>query len=298
MSSFWNWYIIFIVLGLIFGTAILLYVTHNLDTGDIKEGESMGHSFDGIEELNNPLPKWWNLMFWITIIYSLGYLALYPGLGSYPGLLGWTSTGQWQTEMEKAENTYGPIYEKMAATPIEELVNNEEALKMGQRLFANNCSVCHGSDARGALAYPDLTDNDWLYGSTPAQIKQTIMTGRSGMMPALGAALGGEQGISQLAHYIRSLNGYEVDTSAAEKGEKTFKIFCVACHGMDAKGNQLLGAPNLTDGIWLYGGSQKMVVETITKGRSGKMPAHKDLLGEEKVHILAAYIYNFARNAR
>ena len=297
MSSFWNWYIIIIVLGLIFGSAILLYFTHNLDTGDIKEGESMGHSFDGIEELNNPLPKWWTLMFWITIIYSLGYLALYPGLGSYQGLLGWSSTGQWQTEMDKAENTYGPIYEKMAATPIEELVNNDEALSMGQRLFSNNCAVCHGSDARGAQSYPNLTDNDWLYGSSPAQIKQSIMTGRSGMMPALGGALGGEQGVKQVASYVRSLNGYSVDAEAAVQGEQKFKMFCVACHGIDAKGNQLLGAPNLTNGIWLYGGSQKMVEQTINKGRSGKMPSHKDLLGEEKVHILATYIYNFAKTA-
>lgn len=296
MSSFWNWYIIVIVLGLIFGSAILLYFTQNMDTGDIKEGESMGHSFDGIEELNNPLPKWWSLMFWITIIYSLGYLALYPGLGSYQGLLGWSSTGQWQTEMDKAENTYGPIYEKMASTPIEELVKNNEALSMGQRLFANNCAVCHGSDARGAQGYPNLTDNDWLYGSNPAQIKQSIMMGRSGLMPALGGALG-EQGTKQVASYVRSLNGYSVDTEAAALGEQKFKMFCVACHGMDAKGNQLLGAPNLTDGIWLYGGSQKMVEQTISQGRSGKMPPHKDLLGEEKVHILATYIYNFAKTA-
>jgi cytochrome c oxidase cbb3-type subunit 3 len=297
MSSFWNWYIIIIVLGLIFGSAILLYFTHNIDTGDIKEGESMGHSFDGIEELNNPLPKWWNLMFWITIIYSLGYLALYPGLGSYQGLLGWSSTGQWQSEMDKAEKTYGPIYERMAATPIEELVNSDEALNMGQRLFANNCAVCHGSDARGAQGYPDLTDNDWLYGSNPAQIKQSIMAGRTGMMPALGSALGGEQGVKQVASYVRSLNGYKADADAAAQGEQKFKMFCVACHGMDAKGNQLLGAPNLTDGIWLYGGSQKIVEQTISEGRSGKMPSHKDLLGEEKVHILATYIYNFAKTA-
>ncbi len=296
MSSFWNWYIIIIVLGLIFGSAILLYFTHNMGTGDIKEGESMGHSFDGIEELNNPLPKWWNLMFWISIIYGLGYLALYPGLGSYQGILGWSSTGQWQTEMDKAENTYGPIYEKMAATPIEELVNNDEALSMGQRLFSNNCAVCHGSNARGAQGYPNLTDNDWLYGSNPAQIKQSIMMGRSGMMPALGAALG-EEGTKQVASYVRSLNGYSVDVEAASQGEQKFKMFCVACHGMEAKGNQLLGAPNLTDGIWLYGGSQKMVEQTINQGRSGKMPSHKDLLGEEKVHILATYIYNFAKTA-
>jgi len=296
MSSFWNWYIIIIVLGLIFGSAILLYFTHNMDMGDIKEGESMGHSFDGIEELNNPLPKWWNLMFWISIIYSLGYLALYPGLGSYPGILGWSSTGQWQTEMDKAENTYGPIYKKMAATPIEELVNNDEALSMGQRLFSNNCAVCHGSNARGAQGYPNLTDNDWLYGSNPAQIKQSIMMGRSGIMPALGAALG-EEGTKQVASYVRSLNGYSVDIEAASQGEQKFKMFCVACHGMDAKGNQFLGAPNLTDGIWLYGGSQKMVEQTINQGRSGKMPSHKDLLGEEKVHILATYIYNFAKTA-
>lgn len=295
MTSFWSWYIILIVLGVTFGTAALLYFVHRIDTGDIKEGESMGHSFDGIEELNNPLPKWWHIMFWITIVYSLAYLALYPGLGSYPGLLGWTSTGQWETEMQKADDTYGPIYEKMAATPINELAGNQEALKMGQRLFANNCTVCHGSDARGARGYPDLTDQDWLYGSTPARIKQSIMMGRSGFMPALGEALGDKQTVTELAHYVRSLNGYQTDTHAAENGKKTFKVFCTSCHGTDAKGNQFIGAPDLTDGVWLYGGSQKIIENTIAKGRSGSMPAHKELLGEEKVHILAAYIYSFAK---
>ena len=298
MSSFWSWYIIAISLGLIIASGVLLYFTQKVDTDGTPEGEPMPHSFDGIEELNNPLPKWWKLMFWITIIYALGYLALYPGLGSYQGLLGWSSTGQWQAEMEKAEKTYGPLYKEMAATPIIELADNPKAIKMGQRLFVNNCAACHGSAARGAAGYPNLTDDDWLYGSKPEIIKQSIMHGRSGMMPAMGTALGGETGTSQVASYVRGLNGYEVDTQASAEGEKKFKVFCIGCHGMDAKGNQMLGAPNLTDGIWLYGGSQKMVEKTITEGRNGKMPAHKELLGEEKVHILASYIYSLSKGVK
>ena len=298
MSSFWSWYIIAISLGVITASGILLYFVQGADTDDTPEGELMPHSFDGIQELNNPLPKWWKLMFWISILYALGYLVLYPGLGNNPGLLGWSSTGQWQAEMEKAEKTYGPLYKKMAETPITELANDPKAIKMGQRLFVNNCSACHGSSARGAAGYPNLTDNDWLYGSKPETIKQSIMYGRSGMMPPMGAALGGELGTSQVASYVRSLNGYEVDTVAAAEGEKKFKMFCFACHGMDAKGNQMLGAPNLTDGIWLYGGSQKIVEKTITEGRRGKMPAHKELLGEEKVHILASYIYSLSKEAK
>ena len=298
MSSFWSWYIIAISLGLIIASGVLLYFTQNVDTGGTAEGEPMPHSFDGIEELNNPLPKWWKLMFWITIIYSLGYLALYPGLGSYQGLLGWSSTGQWQTEMEKAEKTYGPLYKEMAATPITELVDNPKAIKMGQRLFVNNCAACHGSSARGAVGYPNLTDDDWLYGSKPETIKQSIMHGRSGMMPSMGTVLGGETEISQVASYVRGLNGYEVDAQASAEGEKKFKVFCIGCHGMDAKGNQMLGAPNLTDGIWLYGSSQKMVEKTITEGRNGNMPAHKELLGEEKVHILASYIYSLSKSIK
>lgn len=296
MSSFWHWYIILISLGVILGSGILLYFTHTIKVDHAKEGESMGHSFDGIEEINNPLPKWWHFMFWATIVYSLGYLALYPGLGSYPGLLGWTSDGQWQGEMKKAEENYQPIFDKMAATQLTELVKDQDALKIGQRLFANNCAICHGSDARGAQGFPNLTDNDWLYGSEPETIKQSIMMGRGGVMPSMIDALGGKEAVHQVASYVRGLNSYEVDKDAAAIGEQKFKVYCAVCHGADAKGNQLMGAPNLTDGIWLYGGSQEIVEQTISKGRNGKMPAHKDVLGEQKVHVLAAYIYSLSKH--
>lgn len=297
MSSFWHWYIVLISLGVIFGSAVLLFFTHKMKTGNIKEGESMGHSFDGIEELNNPLPKWWHFMFWASIVYSLGYLVLYPGLGSYSGLIGWSSDGQWQSEMTKAEETYQPIFDQMAATPLEELAKNQDALKIGQRLFANNCAICHGSDARGAQGFPNLTDNDWLYGSEPETIKQTILMGRLGVMPPMGEALGGETGVHQLVSYVRGLNGYSVDKEAAAEGEKKFQVYCAACHGPDAKGNKLMGAANLTDGIWLYGGSEEIVAKTINHGRNGLMPAHKDILGEEKIHILSAYIYSLSKHS-
>jgi len=294
-SSFWNWYIIIPTIGGIIGCFLLV---RWLSGGTLKSGEkaeSMGHVWDeNLEELNNPLPSWWLKLFYITLVFGLVYLVLYPGLGSFPGLLGWSSSGQYEGEMAMADTKYGPLFTKYREMPIVAVAADPEAHKMGERLFVTYCAVCHGSDARGARGFPNLRDNDWLYGGSPDQIEQTILNGRNGVMPAWKDALGGDQGVADVVQYVISLSGRNVDQSAAARGKEKFQTLCVACHGPDGKGNQALGAPNLTDNIWLYGGSEKAITETISNGRNGQMPAHKEFLGEDKVHLLAAYVYSLS----
>jgi cytochrome c oxidase cbb3-type subunit III len=320
MSSFWSIWITVLSLVVIAGCIVLLRLCTKNTTG-VKEGESMGHSFDGIEELNNPLPKWWSYMFYITIVFGLVYLALYPGLGNYKGLLGWSSSNQsigtvqgikadskaavelaekegrpvqYDREMKHATEKYGPIFAAYLATPLEELVTNKEALKVGGRLFLQNCAQCHGSDARGSTGFPNLTDKDWLYGGELADIKTTIMNGRHGMMPPKGGLPIEDSEIKALTEYVVSLSGTEHDATLAAQGQGSFMKGCFACHGMDAKGNKFMGAPDLTDTVWLYGGSRGAIEQTIMHGRSGAMPAWKDVLGEEKVHVIAAYVYSLS----
>ncbi len=287
-----NGWIIVITLINLLGCLWLLWWTRKRPEDTIKEGESMGHSFDGIEELNNPLPHWWLNLFYFTIAFSFIYLALYPGWGDAKGYFGWSSAGQWETEVQKAENRYDRLFEEYAEVPIEELAQNDEVLKTGQRLFGNNCAVCHGSDARGNSGFPNLTDNDWLYGGSPEKIKETLMNGRGGAMPALGPALGGEQAVRDVVSYVLSLSGRQ-GSGNAEAGKAKF-VMCAACHGPDGKGNQMLGAPNLTDNTWLYGGSEETITETLNYGRNGKMPSFKDKLSPEKIHVITAYIYSLS----
>ena len=292
-SNFWNWYIIVPTLLGILGVFVLAYRLSERRTPDEK-AESTGHVWDeDLEELNNPLPAWWLNFFYITIVFGVVYLVLYPGLGTFQGVLGWSSTGQYENEIKAADKRFAPIYSKYAQEDLRTLVHNSDAMKTGQRLFVNYCTVCHGSDAGGAPGFPSLRDTDWLYGNDPEQIKQSIMKGRRGAMPGWEAALGAK-GVHEVAEYVLSLSGRKVNISAAEAGEKRFKQLCVSCHGADGKGNTALGAPNLTDNIWLYGGSQKTVMESIAKGRQGNMPAHEAFLGADKVHLLAAYVFSLS----
>ncbi|MEM6508107.1 MAG: cytochrome-c oxidase, cbb3-type subunit III [Pseudomonadota bacterium] len=320
MTSFWSIWVIVLTLAclaIIFG--LLLWNLKNY-TG-VKEGESCGHEFDGIEELNNPLPKWWTYMFFATFIWSVYYLAAYPGLGNWEGLGKWTSSNQGITSLAEskeateqalangenvqldqefiaADERFGPIFESFAKQDIETLVKDEKALEIGQRLFSQNCAQCHGSDARGGQGFPNLTDNDWLYGGTPDKIKETLLYGRVAAMPPWGDALG-EQGIKEMTAHVLSLSGRTVNQKDAAAGAAKFAM-CAACHGADGKGsvahNLPFGAPNLTDNIWLYGGSKRAVEETLINGRAGVMPAWKDILGEEKVHLLTAYVYSVSQD--
>jgi len=294
-SSFWNWYIIVPTVGGIIACFLLIRWL-SVDIKPEDEGKKMDHVWDGdLVELNNPLPRWWLNMFYITLFFGIGYLALYPGLGSFKGLLGWTSLGQYQEEVDKFDTKYGPLFQKYQQMPVVAVADDPEARRMGERLFVNYCASCHGSDARGARGFPNLRDNDWLYGGSPEVIETTILNGRNGVMPAWKDALGGDAGVSDVAEYVFSLSGRNVDDQeAAARGEEKYQMLCVACHGADGTGNQALGAPNLTDNVWLYGGSSKQVMETIAMGRNGMMPPHKDFLGEDKVHLLAAYVYSLS----
>lgn len=294
MSNFWSGWIIILTLGNIAACYWLVRWTAKKRAGEAAEGEVTGHAWDGLEEFNNPLPRWWLWLFYGTIIFSLLYLVLYPGLGRFEGMLGWTKEGQHASEVSKANDTYGPLYKQFASTPIEELVKDEYAVGMGHRLFLNYCAVCHGSDAGGAVGFPDLTDNDWLWGGDAAAIKASIMNGRTGAMPAWGEALG-EEGVDNVAAYVVSLSGREADPAKVEAGKASYNAMCAACHTPEGTGNTMLGAADLTDKTWLYGGSLGAIKKTIREGRNGIMPAHKEFLGEDKVHLVSTYVYSLSQ---
>lgn len=323
MSSFWNIWVWVLTLGSLIGYIFLLRWCLKNFTG-VKEGEPTGHSFDGIQELNNPLPKWWSTFFLLTIIWAFGYIAFY-GLGGWTGLLGWKSSNQgimniaeskaktaeylakdsgvlvqYDREVAQADAKYGPIFDAYAARTIEDLSTDKEALQVGQRLFIQNCAQCHGSDAHGTTGFPNLADNDWLYGGTPDKIKESIMHGRTAMgMAAWAGMLGGETGVKEVAAYVISLSGRSVNPDLAKAGKAKFGI-CASCHGIEGQGSLALGlplgAPNLSDNIWLYGGSQRAIEESIRNGRAGVMPPWKDILGEEKVHVISAYVYSLSQD--
>jgi len=296
VSNFWHWFIVIpTVIGIL---ALFPLVILNRGEGTGDKPETMGHVWDeDLEEYNNPLPRWWLNLFYITIIFGVAYLVLYPGLGKFEGILGWTSKGEYQSEIAAAEKEFGPIFKKYASDDIAALAKNPEAIKTGERLFVNYCATCHGADARGALGYPNLRDQDWLYGGKPEQIKTSILNGRNGMMPGWQAALG-EEGVKNTTEFVLSLSKTDVDLESARAGRKHFNTMCLACHGPDGRGNQALGGPNLTDEVWLYGGSRKEIVRSISAGRQGKMPPHRDFLGEDKVHVLTAYIYGLSNGPR
>ena len=306
LTTFWSVWISAIILGSIIGCGVLIQYSRKTQVHSEETDETTGHEYDGIQELDNPLPRWWVMMFWGTIIFGLIYLALYPGLGNFPGLLKvdvngeskpWTSTVQWEKEVEVMEAKTAPLFAKYAATPIPELAQDQEAMQSGLRIFKSYCLVCHGSNAKGSQGFPNLADNDWLFGGEPAQIKQTILNGRQGAMPAWGAVLG-KEGTDNMVQYVRSLSGLEHDAAQAEAAVPQYQQLCLACHGADGKGNQLVGAPNLTDDVWLYGGSTKAIKFTIENGRNGLMPAHADFLGEDKVHVVAAYVYSLSQDKK
>jgi cytochrome c oxidase cbb3-type subunit 3 len=300
VSDFWGIYIAVIALG---GIAFLGYVLYTQSKVPVVKGEevqTLGHVWDeNLEEYNNPLPRWWMYMFFITLAFGLGYLILYPGLGKYPGLFGWTEVGQYQKERATAEAKFQPLYDKYLKQDIRTVAADPQAKEMGSRLFQTYCVQCHGSDARGAKGFPNLVNHDWLYGGSPDKIEETIQGGRHGQMPAFGPAFG-EEKVKDVANYVLSLSNRQHDADRAARGAETFKAICSACHGMDGKGNQAIGAPNLThpSGSWLYGGTEKTIIETVTNGRNNTMPAWKDFLGEGKVHLLAAYVWSLSNQPK
>ncbi|MEO5691744.1 MAG: cytochrome-c oxidase, cbb3-type subunit III [Usitatibacter sp.] len=257
--------------------------------------DDTGHVWDeDLNELNNPLPRWWIWLFWITIVFSLGYLWLYPGLGTYAGSLKWTSTGEYTDEVKQAEAQFGPLYARMALVDVKQLSTDPVARAAGERLFMSYCSQCHAADARGAKGFPNLTDADWLHGGDPETIKTTILDGRNGVMPSMAAVVGDAAGAKDMANYVRSLSKLDHDAAGAARAQPKFAV-CAACHGPEGKGNPAIGAPNLTDKVWLYGSSEATIMETIMKGRTNVMPAHRAFLGEQRVHVLAAYVYGLSQ---
>lgn len=297
-SPFWDWFITLTTLGGILACFGLVYWlgSDSKKSGESEQVETMGHVWDEtLEEYNNPLPRWWLNLFYITLIFGIIYLIRYPGLGSFPGILEWTGLVQYELEMGAAYTRYGAIYDKYTKEPITTLVKNKNALQLSHSLYMTYCTTCHGSDARGVPGFPNLRDDDWLYGGTPEAIKATIQNGRNGMMPAAEAnGLKTEADIHNVTQYVLSLSRNQHDPAAAAEGQKHYQRICMACHGMNGNGMQALGAPNLTDNIWLYGGSEAKIKETLTQGRQGKMPAHGDFLGDAKVHLLTAYIYSLS----
>ncbi|HRF29850.1 MAG: cytochrome-c oxidase, cbb3-type subunit III [Azonexus sp.] len=295
VSDFWNLYVVVIVVASILACAVLLIVQGK---ATFTPGKTMGHVWDGdLEEYNNPMPKWWSWMFVITVIFAFVYLALYPGLGNFKGMLGWTSVGQHKAEVEKMDATVKPLFDKFMAMDMKAVAADKQAMEMGKRLYLTYCMQCHGADARGAKGFPNLTDADWQYGGEPEQIKETIANGRMGVMPP-HEQLGGDT-IKDLANYVRSLSGLPNDATRTAKGKEAFgSAGCAGCHGMDAKGMHAVGAPNLTDKVWLYGSSEATISETIAKGRQNQMPAWKEFLGDAKVHLLSAYVLSLSQGAK
>ena len=253
--------------------------------------ETTGHVWDeDLRELNNPLPRWWLWFFVLTVAFGIAYLLIYPGLGNYAGTSGWSSEKQYREQTVAAEAVLARTLAPFEHQEVTALARNPDALRIGRNLFMNNCAACHGSDARGAPGFPNLTDKDWLFGGTPEAIVQTISYGRISAMPAWHDVLGGDAGVEDVLAYVLSLSGRSAQAGNVQNGQAKFATICVACHGADGRGNQALGAPNLTDQVWLNGGAAGTVRETISKGRQAEMPAQLERLGQTRVKLLAAYV--------
>ena len=301
MSDFlgagWSVYIALVTLVGIIWCVWLLFSQRKAKVIHTADGAvaDTGHVWDDdLRELNNPLPRWWMWMFLLSCIFALAYLVLYPGLGSYPGILGYSTDGALMQSMTTANDELKPVYAKYMKMDVEQVAADPKAREMGQRLFLNSCAQCHGSDAGGSKGFPNLTDRDWLYGGSPENIKATIVNGRGGVMPPF-PQLDSKQ-IEDVANYVRSLSGLPANNLKAASGAELFKSNCAACHGADGKGNIVLGAPNLTDKTWLYGGSEATIIETVTKGRMAMMPAQDKVLSPEKIHLLTAYVWGLSNN--
>jgi cytochrome c oxidase cbb3-type subunit 3 len=299
MSDFvtpgWSWFVAaFVVLGLVACLAVLIGASKRTV---MASDNSTGLVWDeNLREMNNPLPRWWMWLFVITVVFAAVYLAFYPGLGSNPGLFKWSSVSQYQAEQAKARAAMAPVYARYTTMTADQLLREPEALAIGQRLFLNTCAPCHGSDGRGSKGFPNLTDNDWLGAGTPEYIEKTITEGRTGMMPPMAAAVGSADDVRNVANYVLSLSGSAHNNIASELGKPKF-VVCAACHGPDGKGNPVIGAPNLTDKIWLHGWGEQAVVNTITSGRTNVMPPQGRLLTPEQIHVLAAYVWSLSHSS-
>jgi cytochrome c oxidase cbb3-type subunit 3 len=286
------------VISLVFCLVLLIIASRRKVMAD---DNTTGHVWDeDLREMNNPLPRWWMWLFVITVVFAAVYLTFYPGLPVGPterpfgGTLGWSSQGQHDRDVEKARAAAAPLFAQFAGMPAEELVRSEQAMGIGERLYQNNCAQCHGSNARGSRGFPNLVDGDWLWGGSPEQIVHSIAEGRVGNMPALGAAVGSGENVRNLAHYVLSLSGSAHNSIWAQLGRQHWGV-CAACHGADGSGNTALGAPNLTDRIWLHGGTEQAIVGIINNGKVNVMPAFKERFTPEQIHLLSAYVWGLSQ---
>ena len=296
-SNFWSIYVAGITLVSIVACILLLWFSGKAKAMTANDNTT-GHVWDGdLREMNNPLPRWWVWLFVITIVFAFVYLAMYPGLGTFAGKLGWSQADQYKAEVEKGEREVAPLYSKFASMKPEDVARDPQAQAIGERLFMNNCSQCHGSDARGAKGIPNLTDANWLHGGAPEVIKETLVKGRMGNMPPMAAAVGTADDVKNVAHYVLSLSNSPNDSVRANLGKEKFAA-CAACHGMDGKGNPALGAPNLTDNIWLHGFGESAIVAMVNNGKINQMPAQADRLNDGQIGVLAAYVWGLSNNAK
>jgi cytochrome c oxidase cbb3-type subunit 3 len=292
-NNFWPVFVTVVTLVSIVACLLLLWFTGKARAMTASDNTT-GHVWDGdLREMNNPLPRWWAWLFVLTVIFALIYLVLYPGLGNYAGTLGWTSTGQHQAELDKGNAEVAPLYAKFTALAPEAVAADPQAMAIGERLFMNNCAQCHGSDARGSKGIPNLTDTDWLHGGAPVTIKETLIKGRMGNMPPMAAAVGSPEDVRNVAQYVLSLSGSPHDSLQAALGKPKFAV-CSACHGADGKGNPALGAPNLSDDIWLHAYGETAILAMINNGKVNQMPAQADKLTEAQIHVLASYVWGFS----
>ena len=292
-SNFWSVYVAGITVFSIAACLLLLWFSGKAKAMTSNDNTT-GHVWDGdLREMNNPLPRWWVWMFIITIVFAAAYLAMYPGLGGFGGKYGWSSKGQYEAEVAAGNAAVAPLYAKFAAMKVEDVAKDPQAHAIGERLFMNNCSQCHGSDARGSKGFPNLTDNDWLHGGSPEKIIETITLGRIGQMPPMAAAVGTSDDVKNVANYVLSLSGSPHDSVRAGLGKEKFAA-CAACHGPDGKGNQVVGAPNLTDNIWLHGYGEAAIINMVTNGKVNQMPAQGEKLSEAQIKVLASYVWGLS----
>ncbi len=295
-SNFWSLYVAGITIAGVVACGLLLWLTSRKKIESAADNTT-GHVWDeDLTEMNNPMPRWWMWLFVLTLVFGAGYLIAYPGLGTYKGQLGWTQLDEYQREVAAGKAATDPVYARFASMTTEELAKDPGAIAIGDRLFMNNCAQCHGSDARGSKGFPNLSDNDWLHGGTPENIHTTIQDGRVGIMPPMAAAVGSAEDVRNVAHYVLSLSGSPHDSLKASLGKAKFTA-CAACHGMDGKGNTALGAPNLTDDIWLHGWGEAAIVNIINNGKTNEMPAQKDKLDAAQINVLTAYVWGLSNKA-
>ena len=295
MSAGWSAFVIALVVLNVAGCVWLIWWTARRRPGDPGATDTSHVWDENITEYNKPMPRWWINLFYITIVFTIGYLAWYPGFGAFAGTSRWTSAGEHDADKRAEDRKLAATFAPYAGKPIDQIAKDPKALHLGKAVFANNCATCHGSTAQGAIGYPNLTDDIWHWGGAPDQILETVLNGRQAAMPAWESALGGKQGVTAVAVYLQSMRGEKVDTSLANIGKNKYETICVSCHGVDGKGMQALGAPDLTDDYWLYGDDLAALEQSIGQGRNGQMPAHAPIVGETRARLAAAYVWSLSQ---